>query len=47
MSTALRDQSLPGERGGAFRDPPSVRDMADKYKTIQANANKACHVQQR
>ncbi|MFC5550062.1 hypothetical protein [Massilia aerilata] len=47
MSTALRDQSLAGERGGAFRDPPSVRAMADKYKTIQANANQACHVQQR
>jgi len=47
MSTALRDQSLAGERGGAFRDPPSVRDMADRYKTIQANANQACHVQQR
>jgi hypothetical protein len=47
MSTALRDQSLAGERGGAFRDPPSVRAMAEKYKTIQANANQACHVQQR
>ena len=47
MSTALRDQTLAGERGGAFRDPPSVRDMADKYKTIQASANQACHVQQR
>ena len=47
MSTALRDQTLPGERGGAFRDPPSVRVMADKYKTVQANANQACHVQQR
>jgi hypothetical protein len=47
MSTALRDQTLAGERGGAFRDPPSVRAMADKYKTVQANANQACHVQQR
>jgi len=47
MSTALRNQTLPGERGGAFRDPPSVRDMAARYKTIQANADKACHVQQR
>jgi hypothetical protein len=47
MATALRDQSLAGERGGAFRDPPTVRAMADKYKTIQANANQACHVQQR
>jgi hypothetical protein len=47
MSTALRNQTLAGERGGAFRDPPTVKDMADKYRTIQANADKACHVQQR
>ncbi|MFL5293411.1 MAG: hypothetical protein ACJ79U_17975, partial [Myxococcales bacterium] len=47
MSTALRNQTLAGERGGVFRDPPAIKDMADKYKTIQANADKACHVQQR
>jgi hypothetical protein len=47
MSTALRNQTLAGDRGGAFRDPPAVKDMADKYRTIQANADKACHVQQR
>ncbi|MGO4479897.1 hypothetical protein AB4Z32_27030 [Massilia sp. 2TAF26] len=47
MSTALRDQALAGERGGVFRDAPTVKVMADKYRTIQANANKACHVQQR
>jgi hypothetical protein len=47
MSTALRDQTLAGERGGVFRDAPTVKIMADKYKTIQADANKACHVQQR
>ena len=47
MSTALRDQALAGERGGVFRDAPTVKVMADKYKTIQADANKACHVQQR
>ena len=28
-------------------DNTSVKDMADKYRTIQANADKACHVQQR
>lgn len=47
MSTALRNQTLQGERGGEFRDPKSVKNMADRYKTIQADANKACHVQQR
>ena len=45
MSTAMRDQSLAGERGGVFRDAPTVKVMADKYKTIQAQANKACQVQ--
>jgi hypothetical protein len=47
MSTALRDQGLAGERGGLFRDAPAVKVMADRYKTIQADANRACHVQQR
>ena len=44
MSTALRDQSLSGPRGAAFRDPDSIRTMAKKYKAIQAAANQACYV---
>jgi hypothetical protein len=47
ISTALRNQTLAGERGALFRDPESVRQMASKYKAIQASANKACYVQQR
>lgn len=43
-STALRDQSLSGPRGAAFRDPESVKAMAKKYKTVQIEANKACNV---
>jgi hypothetical protein len=46
-STALRNQSLGGERGGVFRDAASAKDMAGKYKTIEAGANKACAVPQR
>jgi hypothetical protein len=46
MSTALRNQTLAGERGGLFRDPAAVKDMANKYKAIQASASKACYVQQ-
>lgn len=46
MSTALRNQTLGGERGAEFRDPPSVKDMANKYKALQASANKACYVKQ-
>jgi hypothetical protein len=36
-----------GERGAVFRDPPPVKDMANKYKALQASANKACYVTQR
>lgn len=46
MSTALRNQTMGGERGAVFRDPATVKDMAGKYKEIQASANKACHVRQ-
>ena len=47
MSTALRNQTMAGERGAVFRDPPPVKEMANKYKAIQASANKACYVPQR
>ena len=47
MSTSLRNQTMAGERGAVFRDPPPVKEMAGKYKTIQANASKACYVPQR
>jgi len=47
MSTALRNQTMAGERGALFRDPPPVKDMANKYKALQASANKACYVTQR
>jgi hypothetical protein len=43
-STALRNQSLGGERGAEFRDPPAVRSMAKKYKGVQQQANDACFV---
>ena len=47
MSTAQRNQTLAGERGAVFRDPPPVKEMANKYKALQASANKACHVPER
>jgi hypothetical protein len=47
MSTALRNQALAGEHGAAFRDPASVKGMASKYRTIQADALKACYVKAR
>ncbi|TWI69144.1 hypothetical protein IP91_00210 [Pseudoduganella lurida] len=42
MSAALRYQSLQGERGAEFRDPKNVKDMAGRYKTLLAEAEKAC-----
>lgn len=41
-STALRYQSLGGERGAEFRDPEHVKAMAKRYKSIQSAASKAC-----
>lgn len=47
MSTALRNQAMAGERGALFRDPLPVKEMASKYKALQASADKACAVPQR
>jgi hypothetical protein len=47
LSTALRNQTLAGERGALFRDPESVKGMANRYKAIQADADKACFVKPR
>jgi len=44
MSTALRNQTLAGERGALFRDPVPVKEMASKYRALQASAAKACYV---
>lgn len=47
MSVALRNQTLSGERGAVFRDAGTAKDMASKYKAIEAGADKACAVPQR
>ena len=47
MSTALRNQTMAGERGALFRDPAPVKEMASTYKALQASASKACYVAQR
>lgn len=47
MSTALRNQTMAGERGAVFRDPAPVKEMAGKYKALQGSANKACFIPQR
>ena len=44
ISTALRHQTLGGQRGAEFRDPANVKTMAKKYKTIEDNAADACFI---
>jgi len=43
-STVARFQSLGGERGGVFRDPPKTRDTAKRYMQVQSDAMKRCDV---
>jgi hypothetical protein len=43
-STAARYQSLGGERGGLFRDPPKTRETAKRYLQVQNDAMKRCAV---
>ena len=43
-STAARFQSLGGERGGVFRDPPKTRDTAKRYMQVRSDAMKHCDV---
>lgn len=43
-STAARFQSLGGERGGVFRDPPKTRDAAKRYMQVRSDAMKRCDV---
>ena len=43
-STVARFQSLGGERGGVFRDPPKTRDTAKRYTQVQSEAMKRCEV---
>ena len=43
-STAARYQSLGGERGGLFRDPPQTRATAKRYLQIHGEAMKRCEV---
>ena len=43
-STVARYQSLGGERGGVFRDPPKTREAAKLYLQVQNDAMKRCAV---
>jgi hypothetical protein len=43
-ATAARYQSLGGERGGLFRDPPQTRELAKRYMQVRGEAMKRCDV---
>jgi hypothetical protein len=43
-ATAARYQTLGGERGGAFRDPPQTREAAKRYLQARSEAMKHCDV---
>ena len=43
-ATAARYQSLGGDRGGLFRDPPQTQEAAKRYMQIQGEAMKRCNV---
>jgi hypothetical protein len=43
-AAAARYQSLGGERGGLFRDPPQTREVAKRYTQVQGEAMKRCDV---
>lgn len=44
ISTALRHQTLGGERGAEFRDPEVVKKMAKRYKKIEDESADACFI---
>lgn len=42
MQTIANGMSIGGERGGAIRDAPSLQPELKKYREMQAQARKAC-----
>ncbi len=40
--TFARYATLPGEGGGEFRDPPRARERAKLYRSLEAEAYRAC-----
>ena len=43
-STAARHQSLGGDRGGLFRDPPKTQEEAKRYRQVRGDAMTRCGV---
>lgn len=45
-STFAHYSTLPGEGGGIFRDPKEAKDDARNYKSLEADAYRACGLKQ-
>ena len=45
-ATFAHYSTLPGEGGGIFRDPDRAKERAKLYRTLEANAYKACGLPQ-
>src|SRR5262249_29424148 len=41
-STFAHYSTLPGEAGGIFRDPPEAKSESKRYRTLEADAYRAC-----
>jgi hypothetical protein len=41
-ATFAKYSSLPGERGALFRDSDRAREMAKRYRDIEADASRSC-----
>jgi hypothetical protein len=44
MSTVANGMTIAGERGGVMRDMKDGRSIAARYRTLQADAKKACFI---
>lgn len=43
-ATVARYSAMGGERAGVLRDPEPLKDMAKRYRALQAKANQECGV---
>lgn len=43
-SAVARYQGMGGERAGVFRDPASMKDLAQRYRAVQARAFRQCGI---
>ena len=44
MNTVSKASTIAGERGGAIRDAPGLAEQLTRYRSMQAQAEKACFI---